>query len=101
MPVEREDNTLITLAEIATLKAYRYDCTNTTLMMERVIYINNQISISNFGGNELQYIIHNEPKMCMKATVIDTDGRESRESDLFIIYDKDTPKPTECVFAPP
>ena len=91
MPVEREDNTLITLAEIATLKAYRYDCTNTTLLMY----------ISNFGGNELQYIIHNEPKMCLKATVIDTDGRESRESDLFIIYDKDTPKPTECVFAPP
>lgn len=95
----REDNTPITLDEIATLSAYRYDCANLTVRLNRVVYFDKQVMINNTAGDNLQYIIHNEPKMCLKATVTDHDGRTSRESELFIIYDKDMPKPTECVIA--
>ncbi|MCH9712740.1 MAG: hypothetical protein K0U20_08970 [Proteobacteria bacterium] len=98
MPVERDDGTELKLSEIGALSVWSYDCVNkNNLSNEKIHYINNPTAIKNMKGDVTQYLIHDQPSLCIAATVTDTDGRESSENAYFKIYDHLTPGPVECL----
>lgn len=94
MPVGRENDTLIKKGELAFYTIYTVQCDKPQLQ------INNKRFDTKIEPGKIilkHYMFSNTNPACFLMTVTDTDGRESRSSELFKAYDFRTPKTTECL----
>ena len=85
---QREDGSELLFADIAGHKAYDTDC-GTGVVGELVL------DLSAFST--IQVVASATPVKCLKFTTMDTDGRVSMYSDMFILRPYDAPNPVECV----
>ena len=89
IPVEREDGTLLPLAQISHHTMYRVSCADHNVRGEII-----QADI--YNALTMSFWISTTPIDCFVMTTHDTDGRVSKFSEVFYAVEYDAPQPVGC-----